>query len=92
MNYLINDFGYTTVASIVSEPELRQYEGNDYKTASVTLSDKYGNKLKDVCIDVPDAYCTTQDVLREWVFRTLGITVPIEIEGDILVPYAVIAL
>lgn len=92
MNYLINDFEYTTVASIVSEPELRQYEGNESKTASITLSDKYGNKLKEVCIDVPDAYCTTQDVIREWVFRTLGITVPIPIESSIIQSYNVINL
>ena len=92
MNYLIDEITLAVPAVIASEPELRQYGSNDYKTASVTLSDKYGNKLKEICIDVPDDYCTTQEVLRTWVFRTLGIMIPIETEGDIVVPYTVITL
>jgi hypothetical protein len=78
MKYEIEPTQFTPTVHAVSEPELRQYEGEEHRTACVELYNHCGILIGEVCVDILDDSIADIDTLREYVLKQLGFMVPIE--------------
>lgn len=78
MKYEIEPMEFVHTVYAVSEPELRQYEGEEHRTACIELYNHCGGLIGEVCVDILNDSIADVDTLREYVLSKLGFRVPIE--------------